>query len=133
MKLHLELFVSDLAASRSFYARVLGFHIHVQKPDGYTVMIRGDAIIALNSRTILREGHPARAQPGEGHGRGVEIVLSVDDVERTYEVCGTGWPVSTPLTRQPWGAHDFRVVDPDGYYINVSGPEDGLYDGPLGA
>ncbi len=127
MKLHLELFVSDLAASRSFYARVLGFRIHVQKPDGYTVMIRGDAIIALNSRTILREGHPARAQPGEGHGRGVEIVLSVDDIERAYEeVQITGWPISTPLTLQPWGAYDFRVVDPDGYYINVSSPEEGL-------
>jgi lactoylglutathione lyase len=24
------------------------------------------------------------------------------------------------LREQPWGLHDFRVVDPDGYYLRVT-------------
>jgi hypothetical protein len=30
--------------------------------------------------------------------------------------------MSTPMTEQPWGMTDFRLVDPDGCYIRVTAP-----------
>jgi hypothetical protein len=45
MQLLLELFVNDLARSREFYTRVLGFEIREQKARGYTGMRNGEALI----------------------------------------------------------------------------------------
>jgi hypothetical protein len=28
--------------------------------------------------------------------------------------------LAEPLTDRPWGLRDFRVVDPDGYYLRVT-------------
>jgi lactoylglutathione lyase len=123
MELHVEFFVEDLERSRDFYTTVLGFTITRQKDDGFTELSRGSATLALNSIAILSEGHPARPGRDERIGKGVEIVLIVADLELVYDhVRATGWPLSTPLTKQPWGMTDFRLVDPDGVYIRVTAP-----------
>jgi uncharacterized glyoxalase superfamily protein PhnB len=102
---------------------VLGFHITRQKSDGFTELRRGAATLALNGLAILTPGHPARPAPKEGVGKGVEIVLVVDDLEVVYDhVLTSGWPLSTPMTKQPWGMTDFRLIDPDGIYIRVTAP-----------
>jgi len=121
MELHVEFFVADLAPSRDFYTRVLGFEITRQKPDGFTELRRGSAILALNSDSILNADHPARPAPHERIGKGVEIVLVVDDLDAVHDqVLGSGWPLSTPMTDQPWGMTDFRLLDPDGCYIRIT-------------
>ena len=121
MELHVEFFVEDLARSRDFYTRVLGFTITRQKDDGFTELNRGAATLALNSRTILTPDHPARPGPNERIGKGVEIVLFVADLDEVYDhVLASGWPLSTPMTDQPWGMTDFRLIDPDGCYIRVT-------------
>ena len=121
MELHVEFFVEDLARSRDFYTRVLGFTITRQKDDGFTELNRGAATLALNNRTILTSDHPARPGPNERIGKGVEIVLFVADLDEVYDqVLASGWPLSTPMTDQPWGMTDFRVIDPDGCYIRVT-------------
>ena len=123
MELHVEFFVADLARSRDFYTRVLGFEIIRQKDDGFTELNRGAATLALNSIAILTPGHPARPGPDERIGKGVEIVLFVTDLDEIYRhVLASGWPLSTPMTKQPWGMTDFRIVDPDGCYIRVTAP-----------
>lgn len=123
MELHVEFFVADLVRSRDFYSRVLGFKIRRQKDDGFTELSRGPATLALNDRSVLTPGHPARPGPGEGIAKGVEIVLSVEDLGEAYDhVLASGWPVATPMTHQPWGMTDFRLTDPDGIYIRVSSP-----------
>ncbi len=121
MELHIEFFVQDLARSRQFYTRVLGFTIMRQKEDGFTELRCGSATIALNDLGILKPGHPARPRSDERIGKGVEIVLLVDDLNEIYErVLASGWPISTPMTEQPWGMTDFRITDPDGCYIRVT-------------
>jgi hypothetical protein len=31
-----------------------------------------------------------------------------------------GYPISSTLQERSWGARDFRVVDPEGYYIRFT-------------
>ncbi len=54
-------------------------------------------------------------------GLGAEIVLEVDDIQATFEkVKATGHPILSGLRKQPWGATDFRIADPDGYYLRIT-------------
>jgi lactoylglutathione lyase len=121
MGLRLELFVKDTAASADFYTRVLGFEERGRNGT-YIGLRRGDVRIALNAWDELSAHHYFRQ--GEPHplkGAGVEIVLEADDVEAVYaRVQESGYPLSSPLTRQPWGLTDFRVADPDGYYWRIT-------------
>jgi predicted ester cyclase len=58
--------------------------------------------------------------PGR-RGLGVEIVIEVDDVERCQErVAASGHPILEPLQDRPWGLRDFRISDPDGYYLRIT-------------
>jgi lactoylglutathione lyase len=57
-------------------------------------------------------------------GLGVEIVLEVDDIGGFFkraeaQVRNRGGQIQA-LTAQPWGFRDFRVIDPDGYYVRVT-------------
>jgi catechol 2,3-dioxygenase-like lactoylglutathione lyase family enzyme len=101
--LRLELFTSDLRASLEFYERVLGFEKEAERPGGYAPLSKGSARIALNLRSDLHEDHPIQLAAHERPGRGVEIVLEVDDVEAMYQhVVSQNWPRSAELRRQPW-------------------------------
>ena len=45
----------------------------------------------------------------------------VDDVDAWHRrVFASGHPVFEPLQERPWGLRDFRIVDPDGYYLRVT-------------
>ena len=64
-----------------------------------------------------------RGPPRTSASAKVEIVLVADDLDAVHgEVVASGWPLSTPMTDQPWGMTDFRLVDPDGIYIRVTAP-----------
>ncbi|MBX4860002.1 glyoxalase [Rhizobium bangladeshense] len=120
MQLGLELFVETPGKSLDFYQRVLGFEIQGAASAEYTMLKNGDAVIAINSRSVLSTDHPLQIETGERVGLGVEIVLKVPDVEDAYRSAKeSGWPVSD-LALQPWGLRDFRLIDPDGYYVRVT-------------
>ncbi|MBY5635915.1 glyoxalase [Rhizobium leguminosarum] len=121
MQLSLELFVESPEKSLDFYRRVLGFEVQGSASTEYTMLKNGDAVVAINSRSALSTDHPLRIASGQRAGLGVEIVLKVADVEDAYRAAKeSGWPVSD-LALQPWGLRDFRLVDPDGYYVRVTG------------
>ncbi|WP_209888504.1 VOC family protein [Rhizobium leguminosarum] len=120
MQLRLELFVEAPERSLDFYRRVLGFEIQGPANANYTLLTNGDAVIAINRQTVLSSDHPLRIETGERVGLGVEIVFSVNDIEDSYRAAkASGWPLSD-LALQPWGLSDFRLIDPDGYYIRVT-------------
>ncbi|MDV4154044.1 MULTISPECIES: VOC family protein [Rhizobium] len=120
MQLSLELFVEAPETSIGFYRRVLGFESQGSSSTEYTMLKNGDAVIAINSRSVLSTDHPLRINTGQRAGLGVEIVLKVADVEGAYRAAKeSGWTVSD-LALQPWGLRDFRLIDPDGYYVRVT-------------
>ena len=121
MTLRLELFVEDIVASREFYTRVLNFTAGETHADGYTPLYNGQVVLSLNRHAALPVDHPVRRAPHERPGRGIELVLEVDEIDALYaHVCAQEWPLAALLQPQPWGLSDFRLVDPDGYYLRVT-------------
>jgi catechol 2,3-dioxygenase-like lactoylglutathione lyase family enzyme len=121
MALRLELFVYDLPVSLDFYSRILGFKAGQQQVDGYTLVTNGEVHLGLNLRSNLPNDHPVQAIGNERLGRGIEIVLEVDDIDQYYDrVIAQNWPLSDKLQLQPWGLRDFRIIDPNGYYFRIT-------------
>jgi catechol 2,3-dioxygenase-like lactoylglutathione lyase family enzyme len=121
--LRLELFTRDLEAARRFYSDILDFKVADVHADGYTVMERGGVRIDLQPVEHLRPDHPVRPGAGERVGLGIEIVLEVEDVVAARDrVVTGGWPLASALRERPWGATDFRVLDPDGRYVRITSP-----------
>jgi predicted enzyme related to lactoylglutathione lyase len=118
--LRLELFVTDVEQSATFYERVLGFAREHQSP-GYVAMRRGTAIIGIGAAGDLPAGHPLKPDSKERKGLGVEVVLEVGDVDAAHAaVEASGHPILSPLKERPWGLRDFRIVDRDGYYLRIT-------------
>jgi catechol 2,3-dioxygenase-like lactoylglutathione lyase family enzyme len=123
MGLRLELFVNSVAESKDFYQDILGFDVISYEPEGYTVLRRDDIQISLERVAHLSADHPLKPLAGEGVGRGIEIVLEVADLEAAYlQARDSGWTLASPLQAQPWGLHDFRLIDPDGFYLRITSP-----------
>ena len=119
--LRVELFVFDVLRSVAFYGEVLGFEVMRMSPSGYTSVGRDGAVIGLNEIASLPLGYPMRPEPGQALGRGVELVVMVEDVAAVHALAAASQAGVSALVAQPWGLTDFRVVDPDGYYIRITG------------
>lgn len=121
MELRLELFVKDLRKAARFYTEVLGFVVG-KETDDYISVKKGNAIIGLGSIEKLRKSHYLKPQnDDERIGGGVEIVLEVEEIEAYYKrILDLGYPIHAGLTVQSWGSTDFRLIDPDGYYIRIT-------------
>lgn len=123
MTVRFELFVQDTSRSAEFYERSLGFTAarSARSSQGdYREIVNGAVHIGLCAVTSLNPGHYFRAGADERSGIGVEIVLEVDDIsayERQARLTGA---IFEPMQHRPWGLWDFRVLDPDGYYIRVT-------------
>jgi catechol 2,3-dioxygenase-like lactoylglutathione lyase family enzyme len=125
MGLRLELFVRDMDASIEFYRRVLGFALLRREPD-YASIRSGGVTFGLGpiSELPAEDGYFTRARLSGDRGAGVEIVLEVDDVGAYHErVLAAGRPVLHALQARPWGLTDFRITDPDGYYLRITSRE----------
>jgi catechol 2,3-dioxygenase-like lactoylglutathione lyase family enzyme len=119
--LRIELFVRDLERAAAFYHDVLGFE-RAPEHDGYISVTRGAATIGLGRIDALPQSHPLRARDAnERRGVGVEVVVEVEDVDAAHAiVAAAGWPVLVPTGERPWGLRDFRLLDPDAYYIRIT-------------
>ncbi len=121
MGLRIELFVDDLDTSIAFYERTLGFEL-TRRDEDYASLRRGAAVLGLGPVAKLPEHGTGpgftRERLARDRGAGVEIVL---EVERLEDVLATAAEaVVEPLQHRPWGLRDFRINDPDGYYIRVT-------------
>jgi len=121
--LRLELFVEDMTASIAFYTQVLAFKVVRHEPDDYASLRWGNAVLGIGPVAKLPEegGYFGRDISSYRRGLGVEIVLEVDDVDEWQARVGaSGHPIFEPLQDRPWGLRDFRIADPDGYYLRIT-------------
>jgi lactoylglutathione lyase len=121
--LRLELFVEDMEARIAFYTRVLAFEVVRHEPGGYASLRLGGILLGIGPVAKLPEegGYFGRDISAHRRGLGVEIVLEVDDVDgRRDRVAASGHPIFEPLQDRPWGLRDFRISDPDGYYLRIT-------------
>ncbi len=117
MTLRFEIFPADLDATVDFYQRVLGFQLTDDRrdQDDYVALRRG----AVQVGAVLDPVPDARA--ARRPPAGLELVLEVDDVAAERDrVLAAGWPLDDDLRDQVWGLRDFRILDPDGYYLRIT-------------
>ena len=119
MTLRFETFPDDLDVIVDFYTRVLHFRLTTyqrSEPNAYVSLQRDDVRIGA-ARRIVPGVRAARLPPA-----GVELVLEVDDVLAERDrVIAMGWPLTEELQDRPWGLKDFRILDPAGYYLRITG------------
>lgn len=123
MNLRMELFTTNVERSVTFYTKVLGFKmIGTEINKNYQPVRKGSVIIGIGPLSKLNENHPFNPnRKNVPKGYGVEIVLEVEDVQKIYDkVISTGYRIHEPLSIQSWGLQDFRVIDPDGYYLRIT-------------
>jgi catechol 2,3-dioxygenase-like lactoylglutathione lyase family enzyme len=121
--LRLELFALDMRASIAFYTRVLGFDLARHEPSDYASLRLGGVVLGVGPVAKLPEegGYFGRDIATLRRGLGVEIVIEVDDVEGCHDrVASSGHPILESLQDRPWGLRDFRISDPDGYYLRIT-------------
>lgn len=126
--IYLELHVPDFKLVRDFYFR-LGFaEVWEREPEGfkgYLVMQREGSIICFwgGNQEIYNHPHFKKFEV-KTPGYGVEIVMQISNLKEFYEEVKSFAEIVEPLTMQPWGLEDFRIVDPVGYYIRITGKHD---------
>ncbi len=127
--LRFELFVNDVAASVHFYEEMLG----LRAPDGwdsegYVQLREGALSIGVQHHSRLPVTHYFNPDQLAGaRGVGVEIVIEVDEVDcafaRAQDSADRSGGRVEPISDRPWGQRDFRLIDPDGYYLRVTSHE----------
>ena len=118
LKAKFELFVDDVVASTRFY-ETLGFHVaHFKESDGYTTLEQDGVVVALSPlpRWLpLRWLGFLRFPPF-----GTEIVFYPDGLEEARQTLVRAGYSPGEIQLQSWGDRDFRLRDPNGYYVRVS-------------
>lgn len=118
MTLRFELHVSKPERSIEFYTKILGFSL-IRAGEDYSELRRDAVTIGIGTAEGLEEENYFWPEiETNKKGVGVEIVFEVDDIRRFYEeVKATGYPIREDIGYRSHGLTDFRLVDPDGYYL----------------
>ena len=118
-----ELFVRDVDRSVAFY-RALGFDV-ARRYEDYVQLRRGEIRLSLQGDAHAVTG-PHYFTPHIQtfpRGTGVEISIQVADVDAEYIRARTaGLNIVKPMQDRPWKARDFRLADPDGYFLRFTSP-----------
>ena len=121
MKFFFEIFVGDLDLSRAFYTGAVGLVATHESP-ALIVLEKGAAKLHLVSRDHMPAAQRRRGCVGMPAACAVELCFEVPDITAAYDLARhSGHAVTEPLRDQPWGKTDFRMFDPDGVYIRVTG------------
>ena len=121
MRFFFEIFAEDLGRSRAFYAHAIGLAVARESP-AFIVMERGEAKLHLVAREHMPAAQRRRGCVGMPAACAVELCFEVPDIVAAYEQARqSGHSVTEPLRDQPWGRTDFRMFDPDGVYVRVTG------------
>src|SRR5438270_5515693 len=114
-----EICVSDLEQSITWFEHVLGFRVVARDADEYAELSRGETFIQLAADNApYWAPERARLLPPGQRGSGVEIVLLVDNVDAVYSQAQEARAdIVRSLADYPWHMRQFWVRHPDGYLI----------------
>ncbi|NJM91921.1 MAG: VOC family protein [Rhodospirillaceae bacterium] len=123
-KLVPELLVSDHAASRKFYVRLLGFAVRYERPaEKFSYLDLGGAELMIEQETDFW----ATARREKPYGRGVNLQIEVDAIDPILaRLAEAGIALFRPV-EEAWhrsgdsysGNRQFLVQDPDGYLLRM--------------
>lgn len=121
--IQIELHVPDFKTVLSFYGK-LGFKKLWQSAD-YLVLERSGTILSFwPGNAHDTHAYFDQFPKDSKRGLGVEIVIPVDNAQEFYDQICDLVTVVTPLKKRPWGATDFRIEDPFGYYLRITDRHD---------
>ena len=118
-----QLFVTDIKRSSEFFRDKLGFSLVFSygKPPYYAQVGRDAA--HLNLRCVQRPVIESTVRDGEELLSVSMTVATVDEIKLLFlEFQSAGVPFHQTLKKQPWGAKNFVVKDPDGNLLLFAGP-----------
>ena len=117
----MEFHVADVEASIAFYA-ALGFRV-VRRWEDWVRLDRDGAELVLMGDAYIR-GHDHYFTPYLGRsprGVGVEVSVEVADVDAVYAAArAAGLRIVKPIQDRDWKARDFRLADPDGFFVRIT-------------
>jgi hypothetical protein len=111
-----QVFVADVGVSSRFYVEKLGFTLCFQygQPAFYALVQRDGA--RLNLRHVHQPVLDRRDEPDL-----LAASIPVENLKALYlEFKAAEVPIHQALKKQPWGARDFIVSDPDGNLLHFS-------------
>jgi len=118
-----QLFVTDIKRSCEFFRKKLGFSLLFSygKPPYYAQVGRDAA--RLNLRSVGRSVIESRVCDREELLSVSMTVANADEIKLLFlEFQSAGAAFHQTLKRQPWGAKNFVVMDPDGNLLLFAGP-----------
>jgi catechol 2,3-dioxygenase-like lactoylglutathione lyase family enzyme len=118
-----QLFVTDIERSCEFFREKLGFSLVFSygKPP-YYAQVRRDAA-RLNLRYVERRVIESTVRDREELLSVSMTVATADEIKLLFlEFQSTGVAFHQTLKKQPWGAKNFVVKDPDGNLLLFAGP-----------
>src|SRR5207245_9126003 len=114
-----EICVSDLEQSITWFEHVLGFRVVARDADEYVELSRGETSIQLatDSAPYWVPERERLLPPGQ-RGSGVEIILLVENIDAVYHQAQQAQAdIVRELADYPWHMRQFWVRHPDGYLI----------------
>jgi lactoylglutathione lyase len=123
LNIRLELFVKDLQRSVDFYKNVIQLELSSQNEN--SAMFKAENLnLLLTQEDVISNNHYFSEIKTSRKGMGVEIILVVPDVQSYYQrICEMQIELESELKQQEWGMTDFRLTDPDGYYLRITSPK----------
>jgi catechol 2,3-dioxygenase-like lactoylglutathione lyase family enzyme len=118
-----QLFVADIQSSCDFFAKTLGFAVVFTygEPPFYAQIMRDGA--RLNLRCVEQSVIDPDLRDREELLSASLTVARAEEIEQLFlEFQATGASFFQTLRREPWGASDFIVRDPDGNLLLFAGP-----------
>ena len=120
-----QLFTSDIDAACEFFIQKLGFALVFKygEPPFYAQVVRDAA--RLNLRHVDRPAIDPALRDHETLLSAALTVATADEIKQLYlDFQAAGIAFAQPLRKQPWGARNFIVRDPDGNLLLFVGPAD---------
>jgi catechol 2,3-dioxygenase-like lactoylglutathione lyase family enzyme len=120
-----ELFVTDIKASLDFFTQKLGFAIAFTygEPPFYAQVKRDGA--QLNLKCLDSPAINPELRDREELLSAAMTVGSADEIKQLFlEFQSANVAFFQPLKKQPWGARNFIIKDPDGNLLLFAGPAD---------